>query len=117
MSKIHRLALLAALVLTLGLTGVTHVQAQSPVIAGPVIGMCNLYVYGYAGTEADALANALSEAKSKYFVFSYTVVLSRCNTMDIPDPTPLDPFHTTTVTICEVKIKVCGIPKAAWVLH
>jgi len=116
MSRIHRLLLLAALVLTLGVTGVTHVQAQ-PAIAGPVFAMCNTYVYGYAATEADALANALAEAKSKYFVFSYTVVLSHCMSMEIPDPTPLDPFHTMTVTICEVKLKICGIPKAAWVLR
>lgn len=116
MSRIRRILLPLALILTLGVTGVTHVQAQ-PVLAGPVIAMCNTYVYGYAATEADALANALNEAKSKYFVFSYTVVLSRCITTEIPDPTPLDPFHTTTVTICEVKLKICGIPKAAWVLH
>jgi hypothetical protein len=116
MSRIHRTLLLAALVLTLGLTGVAGAQPQ-PIAVGPVFAMCNTYVYGYASTEADALANALNEAKSKYFVFSYTVVLSHCTTTEIPDPTPLDPFHTTTVTICEVKLKICGIPKAAWVLH
>jgi hypothetical protein len=117
MSRINRPLLLAALVLTLGLSGITGVQAQpAPGLVGPVIGFCNIHAYGYGSTAAEAQANALAELKSKYFVFSYSVVSSRCLDSEIPDPTPLDPFHTQTITICEVELKACGIRKAVLVV-
>lgn len=117
MNRIHRSLLLAVLVLTLGLTGITGAQAQpTAVLAGPVIAFCNIHVFGYGSTAAEAQANALAELKSKYLVFSYSVVSSKCLDSEIPDPTPLDPFHTQTITICEVELKVCGIRKAVLVL-
>ena len=68
----------------------------------------SIEIYGFGSTAAEALNNALAEAKSKYLVFSYTIEESRCEECVIPDPAATDPFHTTTV-------KICGLPKFAWV--
>ena len=116
MSRLHRTLLLTALALVIALTGITTPAAQAqPVLAGPVIAICNIYVWGYGATTAEATANATAELKSKYFVFSSSVIYSRCLDSEIPDPTPLDPFHTQTITICEVELKACGLRKAVLV--
>ncbi|HEX6901286.1 MAG TPA: hypothetical protein VF789_16295 [Thermoanaerobaculia bacterium] len=110
----RRALLLAVLVMLLGLSAAqAQVPAWTPV--GPIAKpFCSGTVFGFGDTIAEAQANAVAEAKSKYFLFSYTVVQSRCDQIEIPDPTPLNPFATQTETICWVELKICGIYKAAW---
>jgi hypothetical protein len=112
MLRIRRVVLLA--LLALALTGV-HAQAQSFTLTKVARPFCTIEIYGFGESQAEALNNALAEARSKYLVFSYTIEESRCEECVIPDPTPTDPFHTTTETICWVEIKICGIKKFAWV--
>ena len=114
----RRVLLLAVLVMLLGLSAA---QAQAPAPWTPigtiVRPFCNLTVIGVGDTSAEALNNALAELRSKYFVFSYTVVQSRCEQIEIPDPTPLDPFATQTETLCWVELKACGLRKAVLVTN
>jgi hypothetical protein len=110
--RLHRVILLA--LLALALTGI-HAQAQSFTLTKVVRPFCSIEIYGFGESQAEALANALAEAKSKYLVFSYAVEESHCEDCVIPDPTPTDPFHTTTETICWVELKICGVPKFSWV--
>lgn len=117
MFRIRRIALLAALGFMLVLTAG---QAQTPPPSGlPMIikPFCGITVWGVGATEAEALANAQAELSSKYRVFSYRVTTSRCDTIELPDPTPNDPFHTTTMTLCSVELTACGVLKVIWVIR
>lgn len=117
MFRIHRIALLAALGFMLALTAG---QAQTPPPAGPPViarPFCNITVWGFGATEAEALANAQAELSSKYRVFSSRVTTSRCDTIEIPDPTWNDPLHTTTMTFCSVELTACGMLKIIWVIR
>jgi hypothetical protein len=100
MSRTVRNLTFALLVLALGLAALPATAAIPvgfPVVASP---FCGKTVYGFGATSAEALSNALAEARSTYFVFGYTVLESRCDTIEMPDPTWNDPFHTTSTTLC-----------------
>jgi hypothetical protein len=112
MSRTVRNLTFAFLALALGLAALpaaAALPAGFPIVAAP---FCGKTVYGFGGTSAEALSNALAEARSTYFVFGYTVLESRCDTIEVPDPTPLDPFHTTNMTLCWTKLSICGIRRA-----
>lgn len=108
----RRVLLLAVLVMLLGINAAQALPANWTPVGTIVRPFCNISVIGVGDTSAEALSNALAELRSKYMVFSYRVVQSRCDTSEIPDPTPLDPFATQTVTICWTELSACGIRKA-----
>lgn len=111
MHRNRRVLLLAVLVMLLGLSTAQAQGSWTPV--GTIVRpFCNISVVGLGDTSTEALNNALAELKSKYLVFSYRVVQARCDTLEIPDPTPLDPFATRNVTICWAEVSACGIRKA-----
>lgn len=117
MFRIRRVVLLAVLGFVLALAAT---QAQTPPPSAiPVLvkPFCNITVWGFGATEAEALANAQAELNSKYRVWSSRVASSRCDTIEVPDPQPNDPFHTTSMTICSVELTACGILKVIWVIR
>jgi hypothetical protein len=108
----RRALLLAVLVMLLGLSVAQAETAPWTPVGTIVRPFCNITVIGVGETSAEALSNALAQLKADYLVFSYRVVRSRCDTTEIPDPTPLDPFATQEVTICWTELSACGIRKA-----
>jgi|GEM_PF-3570256 len=107
MSRTLRTLTLAVLVLALGLAA-APAQASFTAVVTP---FCGKIVWGLGSTATEAANNALATARAEYFVFSYTTLEARCDTIPVPDPTFQDPFHTTNMTICSVEISVCGIRK------
>lgn len=111
MNSFRRPFVFALLLLVSGLTAASA-QTPPPVPALKIWPLCNQTVYGFSDTStADALNNALTEVREDYLLLSYTVVESRCDEIEILDPLPNDPFHTTTETLCWVELRVCAIRK------
>jgi|tagenome__1003787_1003787.scaffolds.fasta_scaffold20622059_1 hypothetical protein len=108
MSRILRALALAVLILTPALAA-APAQASFSAVVTP---FCGKIVWGFGSTATEAATNALAAARADYFVFSYTTVEARCDTIYVPDPSPLDPFHTTAMTICSDEISICGFRKA-----
>ena len=118
MLRNHRRVLpLALLVMLFGVSAAQAETAPWTPVGTIVRPFCNITVIGVGETSAEALDNALAQLKSDYLVFSYRVVRSRCDTTEIPDPTPLDPFATQEVTICWAELSACGIRKAVLITN
>jgi hypothetical protein len=109
MTRTLRTLTLAVLGLGLAL-GLAAAPAQAS-FSAVAVPLCGKIAWGFGGTAAEAATNALATARAEYFVFSYTTIEARCDTVPILDPTIQDPFHTTNVTICSDEISFCGIRK------